>query len=110
MPPTTVTVSGAGPVGLLTTLRFAGVEISLTYIDAHPSIDASPRAMAYLPIAVQELDRAGVLQDCRRPESSGHAICWRKTKGREIVAHIESDPDERFPVWESGLDSMNSLS
>lgn len=53
--------------------------------------------MAYLPIAVQELDRAGVLGDCRRPGSTGRGICWRKTWDKEVVATIERTPTKDFP-------------
>lgn len=97
MPPISVTVVGAGPVGLLITLRLARAEIPVICLDALPEIDASPRAMAYHPIAVRELDRAGVLDDCRRPGSTGRGICWRKTSDKEIIAFIERTPTEEFP-------------
>lgn len=97
MPPITVTIVGAGPVGLLTTLRLARAGIPVICLDSQPGIDASPRAMAYHPIAVQELDRAGVLDDCRRPGSTGRGICWRKTRDKAVIASIERTPTEEFP-------------
>lgn len=69
-----VIVVGAGPVGLLTTLRLAQAGIQVTCVEALEAIDASPRAMAYNPVAVKELDRAGVLQDCRRIGSMGRGV------------------------------------
>ncbi|KAK5163566.1 uncharacterized protein LTR77_010515 [Saxophila tyrrhenica] len=71
--------------------------ISVTCVEALDAIDASPRAMAYHPIAVQEMDRAGVLDDCRRIGSSNRGICWRHTRTKEIIAEIDRAPSKEFP-------------
>lgn len=88
MPPISVVVVGAGPVGLLTTLRLALAGVKVTCLESLPAIDSSPRAMAYHPVAVRELDRAGVLTDCRRIGSQGRGICWRNTKTKEVIAEL----------------------
>jgi 2-polyprenyl-6-methoxyphenol hydroxylase-like FAD-dependent oxidoreductase len=76
MAPITVVVVGAGPVGLLTTLRLAQAGIKVKCVEALAAVDHSPRAMAYQPVATKELDRAGVLEDIRkRGGSSGRGIC-----------------------------------
>ncbi|KAK5137078.1 hypothetical protein LTR08_001087 [Meristemomyces frigidus] len=93
-----VLVVGAGPVGLLTTLRLAQAGIKATCIEALDAINNSPRAMAYHPIATKELERAGVLADIRRRGgSSGRAICWRQTKGAALIAKLERSVNKEFP-------------
>jgi len=96
--PISIIVVGAGPVGLLTTLRLAQAGITTTCIEALKAIDDSPRAMAYHPIATKELDRAGVLTDIRkRGGSSGRAICWRQTGTGEVIAKLERNVNPDFP-------------
>ncbi|KAK4550805.1 hypothetical protein LTR36_000385 [Oleoguttula mirabilis] len=93
-----VIVVGAGPVGLLTTLRLAQAGIQTICIDALKAIDDSPRAMAYHPIATKELDRAGVLADVRRRGgSSGRSVCWRQIKDGEVIARLERSVSKDFP-------------
>ena len=92
-----VTVVGAGPVGLLITLRLAQSGIPVTCVEMLDEIDASPRAMAYHPVAVKELDRAGVLDDCRKIGSPGRGVCWRSTKTKEVIAAIDRAPNKDFP-------------
>jgi 2-polyprenyl-6-methoxyphenol hydroxylase-like FAD-dependent oxidoreductase len=84
-----IIVVGAGPVGLLTTLRLAKVGIPVTVLEALPAIEESPRAMAYQPVAVKELDRAGILEDVRKIGGNGKCICWRKTSNGEVIAKLE---------------------
>lgn len=60
-----VLVVGAGPVGLLTMLLLAKAGIDVVLVEALPDVDNSPRAMAYGPAAVIELERAGVAADAR---------------------------------------------
>lgn len=93
-----VIVVGAGPVGLLTTLRLAQAGIKTTCIEALKAIDDSPRAMAYHPVATKELERADVLEDIRRRKgSSGRRICWRQTRTGEVIATLELSVDKDFP-------------
>ncbi|KAL2221986.1 hypothetical protein M432DRAFT_204102 [Thermoascus aurantiacus ATCC 26904] len=79
-----VIVVGAGPVGLLVGLRLAKAGIRTTILEALPAIEDSPRAAVYHPVAVQELDRAGVLHDCRKIGMSSTKLTWRKISGEAI--------------------------
>ena len=92
-----VIVVGAGPVGLLTTLRLAQAGIPTTCVEALNAIDDSPRAMAYHPVAVKELDRAGVLDDVRKIGSAGNGICWRSTRSGEVIAAMDRGTNNEFP-------------
>lgn len=60
-----VLIVGAGPVGLLTMLFLAKAGVNVILIEALPDVDDSPRAMAYGPAAVVELERAGVASEAR---------------------------------------------
>lgn len=86
--PFSVIVVGAGPVGLLASLRLAQAGMAVTVLEALPAVEESPRAMAYQPVAVKELDRAGVLEDVRKVGGRGQHICWRKTKNGEVIAEL----------------------
>ena len=92
-----VIVVGAGPVGLLTTLRLAQAGIPTTCLEALDAIDESPRAMAYHPVATREIDRAGVLDDVRKIGSAGRGVCWRSTKSKEVIALIKRGTNKTFP-------------
>lgn len=94
----TVIVVGAGPVGLLTSLRLAQARIPITLLEALPTIENSPRAMAYQPVAVAELDRAGVLDDVRRAGTFGTRVCWHKTATKEVIASLDRcvSPEEPY--------------
>lgn len=92
-----VIVVGAGPVGLLVALRISKEGIPTTVIEALPEIEQSPRAMVYQPVAVKELDRAGILEDLRKIGGSGKAVCWRKTSTKEVIAQLVREPTPENP-------------
>ncbi len=56
-----------------------------------PYVEQSPRAAVYHTVAVRELDRAGVLQDCRKSGSTGSDVSWRKVTG-EVIAEVDRRP------------------
>ncbi|KAF2465089.1 putative monooxygenase, partial [Lindgomyces ingoldianus] len=87
---------GAGPVGLLTGLRCAKVGIPTTVLEILPEIEMSPRAAVYHPVAVQELDRAGVLEDCRKIGTSSTKLAFRKLNG-EVIVEMERVPTNEEP-------------
>lgn len=95
--PFSVIVVGAGPVGLLASLRLAQAGMAVTVLEALPAVEESPRAMAYQPVAVKELDRAGVLEDVRKVGGRGQHICWRKTKNGEVIAELQRDVTPEHP-------------
>lgn len=92
-----VIVVGAGPVGLLTSLRLAQEGIHITILEALPAVEESPRAMAYQPVAVKELDRAGILADVRKIGGHGRCVCWRRTATGEVIAKLERVPNDENP-------------
>ena len=94
-----VLVVGAGPAGLLTTLLLAQSGISVILIEALPDIDNSPRAMAYGPAAVVELERAGVAAEARSvgmdPDDRLHCVRWINIEGEVIGEFL---PEDKIPV------------
>lgn len=95
-----VIVVGAGPVGLLTALMVAKEGISVTLLEQYAAIIQSPRAMAYGPAAVVELERAGIAQDCRdvgmEPEDYRFVLRWI-TIDNKLVADLSCDLIEGYP-------------
>ena len=57
-----------------------------------PYVEQSPRAAVYHPVSVRELDRAGVLEDCRKRGGTGSDVCWRSVDGK-IIAEIDRRPE-----------------
>jgi len=86
---TDVVIVGAGPVGLVIALNIARAGIKVTVLEQHPEVIQSPRAMAYGPAAVVELERAGIAADCRATgmdESDFHAsLRWIQVDGTEVA-------------------------
>lgn len=96
LPKQSVIVVGAGPVGLLAALRLAKAGIATIILEKLPEIESSPRAAVYHPVAVQELDRAGVLLDCRKIGISSTKIAWRKING-EVIVELDRSPSKLEP-------------
>ena len=85
-----VVVAGAGPVGLLTSVRLAREGIPVTLLEAPAAIEVSPRAAGYFPPVIAELDRAGVLEDCLKIGSKLMEFRWRSLDG-EIYSAMSYD-------------------
>ena len=98
MTDTEVLVVGAGPVGLLTMLFLAQAGVKVTLIEAIPDVDNSPRAMAYGPAAVVELERAGVAKEARSvgmdASDYDHRLRWI-TIDNKILAEFQ--PEDKVP-------------
>lgn len=92
-----VIVVGAGPVGLLVALRLAMEGVPTTVLEALPAIEQSPRAMVYQPVAVKELDRAGILGELRKIGGIGKRICWRKTSNKEVIVELHREATKENP-------------
>jgi len=60
-----VLIVGAGPVGLITALNLAREGINVILLEAFDEVIQSPRAMAYGPAGVYELERSGIADECR---------------------------------------------
>lgn len=77
-------------------LRLVRAGIPTTVLEMLPSVENSPRAAVYMPVAVRELDRAGILDTCRKIGFSGTKLVWRKITG-EVIASLERVPDDEEP-------------
>jgi 2-polyprenyl-6-methoxyphenol hydroxylase-like FAD-dependent oxidoreductase len=95
-----VVIVGAGPVGLIIALMLAKQGIGVQLCEAFGEIIQSPRAMAYGPAAVVELERAGVAQECRdigmEPSDYDFVLRWI-TLDNKLVASLESELMEGPP-------------
>ena len=95
-----VVIVGAGPVGLIIALMIAKAGIKCVLVEAASEIIQSPRAMAYGPAAVVELERAGVAQECRdigmEPSDYEFTLRWI-TIDNKLVASLESNLMEGYP-------------
>ena len=95
-----VVIVGAGPVGLIIALMIAKAGISVTLVEQFGEIIQSPRAMAYGPAAVVELERAGVAAECREigmePADYDFVLRWI-TIDNKLVADLSSDLMEGYP-------------
>lgn len=77
-------------------LRLIRAGIPTTVLEMLPLIENSPRAAVCQPIAVHELDRADILEDCCAIGSSGTKLVWRKING-EVIAEIARVPNAEEP-------------
>lgn len=87
---------GAGPSGLLLTIQLARGGIDVTLLDAGHDVDERPRAAHYMPCAVAELRKAGVLDDVRAKGLIPGNICWRKLD-HSIVAEMRDSSQVNNP-------------
>jgi 2-polyprenyl-6-methoxyphenol hydroxylase-like FAD-dependent oxidoreductase len=99
-PDTEVVIVGAGPVGLIIALMIARAGIKCVLLEAFNEIIQSPRAMAYGPAAVVELERAGVAAECREigmePSDYEFTLRWI-TLDNKLVADLPSRLMEGYP-------------
>ena len=98
---TEVIIVGAGPVGLITALLLAQKGITSILLEQCPEIIQSPRAMAYGPAAVHELERAGIAEECRavgmEPSDYEFTLRWI-TIDNKLVAELPTRlMEEEYP-------------
>jgi len=97
---TEVIIVGAGPVGLITALLLAQNGVKSLLLEQHSEIIQSPRAMAYGPAAVHELERAGIAAECRavgmEPSDYEFTLRWI-TMDNKLVAELPSRLMEGYP-------------
>jgi 2-polyprenyl-6-methoxyphenol hydroxylase-like FAD-dependent oxidoreductase len=95
-----VVIVGAGPVGLIIALMVAKAGIKCTLLETCSEIIQSPRAIAYGPAAVQELERAGVAEECRKigmePSDFEFTLRWI-TLDNKLVADLPCNLVEGYP-------------
>jgi len=97
---TEVVIVGAGPVGLIIALMIAKAGIKCTLLETCSKIIQSPRAIAYGPAAVHELERAGVAEECRKigmePSDFEFTLRWI-TLDNKLVADLPCKLMEGYP-------------
>ena len=76
IPRSQVLVVGGGSVGPFVALRLAQAGVSVTVLEAEKQVSTAPRAMAFHPPTIDELDRVGILEDCLEEGLKGGDICW----------------------------------
>jgi len=89
-------VVGAGPSGLILALQLARAGVQCTLLDSGHGVDERPRAAHYMPCAVQEMRRAGVLDDVRAQGLIPGDICWRKLD-HSIIARMKDSSQVNNP-------------
>lgn len=77
-------------------MRLVRAGIPTTVLEMLPAVENSPRAAVYMPVAVRELDRAGILDECRSIGTSGTKLAWRKING-EVIVELDRIPNEEEP-------------
>jgi 2-polyprenyl-6-methoxyphenol hydroxylase-like FAD-dependent oxidoreductase len=94
-----VTIAGAGPVGLLIALRLGQAGIKTLVLERHHEILHTTRAVAYQPVVLKMLDDLGLRQ---RIEESAHlnkqGIFWRDVHGKQL-GHLPMPEDEHILLF-----------
>lgn len=81
-----VIIVGAGPSGLLLALLLTSLSPTpqITIVEQSQTLNRSPRATHYGPVAVSVLRRAGVLDEVRRRGYMPTTLCWRALHGPRL--------------------------
>lgn len=77
---------GAGPSGLMLALMLGQKGVKVQVLDAAAVLDAQPRATHYAAPAVDELRRAGVLDEMLKEGFHPDGVSWRKLDGTLLAA------------------------
>lgn len=78
-------IVGAGPSGLILGLLLAKQGIRVQILDAANELNKQPRASHYGPPAVDELRRAGIVEDVAAKGFIPDGVSWRKLDGTYIT-------------------------
>ncbi|KAH9211687.1 hypothetical protein DL95DRAFT_305580, partial [Leptodontidium sp. 2 PMI_412] len=95
----TVTIIGAGPVGLYAALLLGRSGIDVHVFDSERFVLQSPRAIAYFPVALEDFKKAGIYDDV---VAAGYknttGASWRKPKNGGKLAHLGGDDPTKFGI------------
>ncbi|KAJ9143471.1 hypothetical protein NKR23_g6577 [Pleurostoma richardsiae] len=96
----TVTIIGAGPVGLFTALALAKAGIDVVVFDSEKDVLTSPRAMIYLTVVLDEFMKMGLYDDLLEAGYANETgLSWRKPGG-QVLAKLTGMPGH--PVIQLG--------
>jgi len=89
-----VIVVGAGPVGCLVMCRLAQAGLNVIGLEKAPEIPWQAKATHYAPTAVMELDKAGVVDECRKRAQGFNptTVCWRDLN-MNMLGQMGFNPD-----------------
>ncbi|KAF2175143.1 FAD/NAD(P)-binding domain-containing protein [Zopfia rhizophila CBS 207.26] len=88
----TITIIGAGPVGLYTAFLLAKAGISVHIFEKEAAVLQSPRAIVYHPVVVEDMKRSGIFQDVLDVGYVGRTgLQWRLPKSTESLASLPSN-------------------
>ncbi|PMD62287.1 FAD/NAD(P)-binding domain-containing protein [Hyaloscypha bicolor E] len=102
-------VVGAGPSGLVLSLLLAQKGVKVTILDAASALDAQPRATHYAAPTVDELRRAGVLDEILSLGFVPNGVAWRKLDGTLLAAMTPESVPEGNRVVCLPLDKMSKI-
>jgi 2-polyprenyl-6-methoxyphenol hydroxylase-like FAD-dependent oxidoreductase len=89
--PISVTVVGAGPVGLITALRLAQAGIKVTCLEAEASLIRSPRPMVFHPVVTEEFEGSGILAEIQDRELRSESVCLKMSKTGKVIVKLVMD-------------------
>lgn len=78
-------IVGAGPSGFILSLLLARAGLEVQLLDEADKPDDRPRATHYGPVAMAELERAGVVPDILAKGFMPNGITWRKLDGTVLI-------------------------
>jgi 2-polyprenyl-6-methoxyphenol hydroxylase-like FAD-dependent oxidoreductase len=103
-----IIIVGAGPAGLLVGILLSKQGINITVVEGANKLNENPRAAHYASIAVQEMRRAGVLDDVQKEGFKPTGVCWREPDG-EFIAGIKSPTEDPEAMVVLPLDKLVRL-
>ncbi|KIV90853.1 hypothetical protein PV10_05459 [Exophiala mesophila] len=81
-----IIIVGAGAVGLLTALKLGRAGIDTIVLEAYNDILRAPRAIAYMPVVVKELQKLGIYDRLKAiGEVNNRGVTWRSQAGEEYA-------------------------
>ncbi|KUL82028.1 hypothetical protein ZTR_11396 [Talaromyces verruculosus] len=81
----TVTVIGAGPVGLYTALILAQGGVDVTVFESGDDVVQLPKAAGYFPVVLDEFKKTGLLFDVIKASIVNTGLAWRYPKQQALA-------------------------
>lgn len=106
-----VLIVGAGPSGVLLAIMLGKQGIPVKLLEMANELDDRPRAAHYAPVAVMELQRAGVFEDIKAAGGFfPDGVCWRKLHGDILTTLYSPKPEDvEHPLICLPLNQLNGI-